>query len=214
MKAILSSRRDHYLAKFSIFLITVALIAGVVGCVGDQYILTILRTEGGKVTSPGVGNFTYTYLDEEIVVNLMAEPDECYRFVNWSGDVDTIADAEDATTNITMDGDYSITANFILEILEIQTWNDLDSVRDKLGCHYLLMNNLELEVNVISTTPSMKDRNSDFSRFTAYITTDLDENRIYKAINVDSVVRVDLIRLDYSSYLEKDSTKQIQFVLK
>ena len=69
---------------------------------------------------------------------------------------------------------------------------------------YLLMNNLELEVNVISTTPSMKDRNSDFSRFTAYITTDLDENNIYRAVNVDSVVRVDLIRLDYTSYLEKE----------
>ena len=33
MKRILSSRRDHYLAKFSIFLITVALTAGMVGCV-------------------------------------------------------------------------------------------------------------------------------------------------------------------------------------
>ena len=33
MKAILSSRIHHYLAKFSIFLITVALIAGMVGCV-------------------------------------------------------------------------------------------------------------------------------------------------------------------------------------
>ncbi len=69
---------------------------------------------------------------------------------------------------------------------------------------YLLMNNLELTVNVISTTPSMKERNRDYSRFTAYITTDLDERRIYRAVNVDSVNRVDLIQLDYSSYLEKD----------
>jgi two-component system chemotaxis sensor kinase CheA len=69
---------------------------------------------------------------------------------------------------------------------------------------YLLMNNLELAVNVISTAPSMKDRNKNFSKFTAFITTDLEESEIYKAVNVDSVVRVDLIRLDYSSYLEKD----------
>ena len=68
---------------------------------------------------------------------------------------------------------------------------------------YLLMNNLELEVNVISTNPSMKERSADFTRFTADITTDLDESRIYRAVNVDSVVRVDLIRLDYTSYLEK-----------
>lgn len=69
---------------------------------------------------------------------------------------------------------------------------------------YLLMNNLELAVNVISTLPSMEDREADFSRFTAYITTDLDESGIYKAVNVDSVVRVDLVRLDYASYLEKE----------
>ncbi|MBI9098040.1 MAG: Hpt domain-containing protein, partial [Spirochaetaceae bacterium] len=69
---------------------------------------------------------------------------------------------------------------------------------------YLLMNNLELEVNVISTTPSMKDREADFTRFTAYITTDLEEKDIYRAVNVDSVIRVDLIRLDYSSYLERE----------
>ncbi|MBN2655475.1 MAG: Hpt domain-containing protein [Spirochaetales bacterium] len=69
---------------------------------------------------------------------------------------------------------------------------------------YLLMNNLELSVNVIATNPPMDDRKADFSRFTAYITTDLDESGIYKAVNVDSVVRVDLIRLDYASYLERD----------
>lgn len=69
---------------------------------------------------------------------------------------------------------------------------------------YLLMNNLELAVNVISTSPSMKDRSGDFTRFTAYITTDLEESNIYRAVNVDSVVRVDLIHLDYSSYLEKE----------
>ena len=38
MKIILSSKRHHYLAKFSIFLITAALIAGMVGC-GDTPLL-------------------------------------------------------------------------------------------------------------------------------------------------------------------------------
>ena len=143
MKTILSSRRDHYLTRVSILFVIIALLAGMVGCVPPPYKLTISGIEGGKVTSPGEGTFTYTYLDEEIVVNLVAKPDKCYRFVNWTGDVDTVADVEDATTTITMDDDYSITANFILEILEIRTWNDLDSVRDKLGCTYLLMNNLD-----------------------------------------------------------------------
>jgi len=47
-----------------------------------------------------------------VTVRLVAEPEEGYRFVNWTGDVDTIFDVSAATTIITMDGDYAITANF------------------------------------------------------------------------------------------------------
>jgi hypothetical protein len=71
--------------------------------------LSVNATEGGSVTAPGEGTFTY---DEGMSVDLVAEAEEGYRFVNWTGDVDTIADVKDATTNITMDDDYSITANF------------------------------------------------------------------------------------------------------
>jgi hypothetical protein len=46
------------------------------------------------------------------VVDLVAEPEEGYRFVNWTGDVDTIADVEDTETTITIEDDYGITANF------------------------------------------------------------------------------------------------------
>ena len=73
--------------------------------------LTIDSTEGGSVTEPGEGVFTY---DERTVVDLVAEADACYKFINWTGDVDTITDVYAASTNITMNGDYSITANFAL----------------------------------------------------------------------------------------------------
>jgi hypothetical protein len=46
------------------------------------------------------------------VVNLVAEAEEGYHFVNWTGNVDTIANIGKASTTITMQGDYSITANF------------------------------------------------------------------------------------------------------
>jgi len=75
-----------------------------------QYDLTISSTEGGSVTEPGEDTFTY---NEEEVVDLIAEADACYEFINWTGDVDTIADVYAATTTITMNGDYSITANFV-----------------------------------------------------------------------------------------------------
>ncbi len=72
--------------------------------------LTTDSTGGGSVTTPGEDTFTY---DEGTVVDLVAEADEGYRFVNWTGDVGTIADVHAAATTITMNGDYSITANFV-----------------------------------------------------------------------------------------------------
>jgi hypothetical protein len=59
--------------------------------------------------SPGEGAFTY---DEGVVVDLTAVPESGYRFVNWTGDVSTIANVNAATTDITIYSDYSITANF------------------------------------------------------------------------------------------------------
>ena len=97
------------MARVGIFLITVALIAGMVGCVGVKYDLTISSTAGGSVTTPGEGTFTY---DTDTVVDLVAEAEGGYQFVNWIGDVCNIADVNDATTIIIMQGDYSITANF------------------------------------------------------------------------------------------------------
>jgi uncharacterized repeat protein (TIGR02543 family) len=76
-----------------------------------EYVLNISSTEGGSVTEPGEGKFPYCQEQGESV-NLVATPDAGYQFVNWTGDVDTIADVNDATTTMTMTDDYSITANF------------------------------------------------------------------------------------------------------
>jgi hypothetical protein len=43
----------------------------------------------------------------------VATPDEGYQFDEWTGDVGTIADIEADVTTITIDGDYSIAANFV-----------------------------------------------------------------------------------------------------
>jgi len=71
--------------------------------------LTISSTTGGNVTIPGEGTFTY---DEGTMVDLATEADEGYHFVNWTGNVSTIANINAASTSITMGGNYSITANF------------------------------------------------------------------------------------------------------
>jgi hypothetical protein len=144
MKTILNWRRHHYLARASVFLIAAALIVGMVGCGGDgngddgeSYTLTITSTSGGLVIEPGEGSFTY---DAGATVNLTAEADEGYSFVEWTGNVSTVANANAATTAITMNGHYSITANFAVEIWD---WYDLDAIRDDLGGSYLLMNDLD-----------------------------------------------------------------------
>lgn len=74
-----------------------------------QFSLTVSSTSGGSVTVPGEATFTY---DEGTVVNLVATPNAGYQFDKWTGDVSTIANVNSATTTITMNGDYSITANF------------------------------------------------------------------------------------------------------
>ena len=144
MKIILSPRRHRYVARVGIFLITVALIVGMVGC-GPfllQYNLTISSTEGGEVTTPGEGTFTYF---AGTVVGLVAEAEEGYYFVNWAGDIATTS-CQCRSTTITMQGDYEITANFAPETsenLEIRDWYDLDAIGDNLDGEYILMNDLD-----------------------------------------------------------------------
>jgi len=76
----------------------------------ESYTLSINSTPGGSVTEPGEGTFNY---DQGTVINLTVEAQEGYRFINWSGGVDTITNVNAVATNITMEDDYSITANFV-----------------------------------------------------------------------------------------------------
>jgi len=106
---ILNLGRRHYLVKVSILLVTVVLIVGMVGCGQSGYTLTIASTAGGSVIIPGEGTSTY---HEGRVVDLVAEAEEGYLFINWTGDVATITNVNNATTTITMLDHYSITATF------------------------------------------------------------------------------------------------------
>jgi len=99
------------------------------------YNLSVSSTEGGSVTTPGEGVFTY---DEGAVVDLVAEAEEDYLFVEWTGDVGTIADVYDATTTITMNGDYSITANFepVYPTVTTQTATNITAYSSTLNMNY------------------------------------------------------------------------------
>jgi uncharacterized protein YkwD len=77
-----------------------------------QHSLTVSSTAGGSVVLPGEGIFA---CNTGMTANLVATPDAGHRFINWSGDVDTIVNIEAASTAITMNEDYSITANFVAQ---------------------------------------------------------------------------------------------------
>ena len=67
------------------------------------------------VTTPGEGSFTYDYGTS---VPVVATPDLHYHFVNWTGTAVTagkVADPTSASTTVTMDGDYTLVANFAID---------------------------------------------------------------------------------------------------
>ena len=95
-----------------ILLIAAVLIAGMAGCGGDgteSCTLNISSTPGGSVTTPGHGALTY---DKGAVVNLVAEADDGFRFVGWTGSVSAITDVNTSETDITMNSNYEIAAEF------------------------------------------------------------------------------------------------------
>lgn len=73
-----------------------------------QYQLTLDSTEGGSITIPGEGTFTY---DAGTKVKLAESPDKGYHFVNWTGDIATL-ECQCHETAVTMNDNYHITANF------------------------------------------------------------------------------------------------------
>jgi hypothetical protein len=116
MNIIHSSRRHYYVARFSIFLIALALVVGTVSCVGDgngevKYSLTMAENPaaGGTATdltgaSPYAAN---------TVVNITAAANLCYRFVSWSAPASTFGNATAAQTTFTMPAqNIIVTANF------------------------------------------------------------------------------------------------------
>ena len=78
-----------------------------------NYTLTTSAGSGGTVTNPGVGTYTYT---DGALVNIVANPNPCYSFVNWTGNTSTITDPNSCSATITISGNYSIQANFNMSI--------------------------------------------------------------------------------------------------
>jgi hypothetical protein len=69
-----------------------------------------------NVSPAGTGSVSPSYGEYRpgAQITLTASPASMYVFGDWTGDVDTMASVNATTTTITMNGDYTITANFAL----------------------------------------------------------------------------------------------------
>jgi len=95
-----------------------------------QYTLTINTNGSGSASGAG----TYTAGED---ANISANPANGWEFDNWTGDTGTIANTNDPTTTITMDGDYTITANFLeLPTYELTININGDGTASGDGTHY------------------------------------------------------------------------------
>jgi hypothetical protein len=75
-----------------------------------EYTINIRSAIGGTVTTPGEGIFRFR---AGAVVNLVAEPERGYSFAGWTTNANTIADASNATTTITLNRNfYFVIADF------------------------------------------------------------------------------------------------------
>jgi alpha-tubulin suppressor-like RCC1 family protein len=101
--------RRMVLAAISCLLLVALTLPGCTTEVDHEFALTVSSAIGGSVTAPGQGTFPY---GGGTVVDLVAEAQTGYQFVKWTGDVDTVADVNAASTTITVDDDYSIEAEF------------------------------------------------------------------------------------------------------
>jgi uncharacterized repeat protein (TIGR02543 family) len=77
----------------------------------DTHTLTYTAGTGGSITAPANSPTTHNYGDS---ITITALANTGYHFVNWTGDITTVASATTASTTVTMNGDYSITANFAI----------------------------------------------------------------------------------------------------
>ena len=81
--------------------------------------LTISSSDGGSVTNPGEGTFPGA-CGRDVPVTATAEP--CYHFTHWTGtavDSGKVTEPNEADTTVLVDGDYSLIANFDVDVYEL-----------------------------------------------------------------------------------------------
>lgn len=114
MKTVLITRKNQYRKRISFVLIALALVAAMVNCDGGpaltyDLIMAVNPAEAGTATD----ETDASPYPRATVVDIKAEPADCYQFVNWTTSAGTLGNASALETTITMPAeDVTVTANF------------------------------------------------------------------------------------------------------
>jgi hypothetical protein len=85
-----------------------------------NYTITTSSTDGGSVTNPGEGTFTY---GGNLLIDIEATADEHYHFVKWTGSAISgkPVNVYDPDTCIIVDGNYDLVAHFAIDTHTLTT---------------------------------------------------------------------------------------------
>ncbi|MFP4006224.1 MAG: InlB B-repeat-containing protein [Candidatus Hadarchaeia archaeon] len=151
-----------------------------------EFELTVDSTEGGEVTDPGEGTDSY---EEGTEVDLMAVAEDGYEFVEWTGDVETIDDTNSADTTITMENDYSISAEFEEEV----TYYDLNISASSGGYTDPLMGTHTYREGEEVTIEAISDEGWGFENWTGDVTSE--DKEITLTMDSNKSIRANFVEL-------------------
>lgn len=83
----------------------------------DYWLLIQVNPAGAGSTTPKEDELSWW--DEGDEVHLVATPANCYRFIDWTGDGTVVNPSDPDNATITMDGNYTITANYTKKVYNL-----------------------------------------------------------------------------------------------
>ncbi|MFO8034635.1 MAG: right-handed parallel beta-helix repeat-containing protein [Candidatus Bipolaricaulota bacterium] len=163
---------------------------------GETHGLVVGSTSGGSVIVPGEDYFSYRHAT---VVDLVAEAEEGYRFVAWTGEVEEIEDPAASHTTITMLSDYEIEAVFERIIYRVTAASGRHGTTEPAG---------EVEVahgedKMFTITPNEGYRIADVR-----LTVNDEKRSVYDELefkNDEAVFVLEEVRTDYVLFAEFES---------
>ncbi len=168
-----------------------------------QYNLTIGSSEHGSVTVPGEGTFTY---ECGTSVPIEATPDTHCYFTGWTGtavDKGKVANPNDPKTTVTVDGNYTLQANFAIYQHTIQFssteggYANLTITYENTSISWLDPRTIEVDEGTLVTLTASPEPGYKFSHWSGSVSTTT--NPVAFTVNHDHNLTANFIPIDEES---------------